>query len=279
MLLRYALATLGGRGPRSLATSPILSSASRLVVSASQPSFPHVHIEKLKFAQAQTRPSSGLSDDATQIDNLQPPYTAKDLSKIEKRAYKKYGPKFLEHLSPEHRAKAEEAAEKRAKGAADYEEQFGPHWYSLTTKALGIVRRQRSAEVAALRKRKVQAFDSLHAERDRKRAEISSTLAQRDESLKELRVQLRKEYRAADADQKDFIKSRIKEVGEQKHLKLPSEASQEVARLHTWFTEEALPKLKQRFSEEERLLSEQYVGESWKRKRREITLQLLQARG
>ncbi|CAN8103226.1 unnamed protein product [Discula destructiva] len=75
---------------------------------------------------------------ASNIPGLATPWEFNDLTKKERKAYERFGPSYLDHMTPEDRDYADRMASIRAEKAAAFEAKFGSDWYAIMKQATRI---------------------------------------------------------------------------------------------------------------------------------------------
>lgn len=186
MSLRYTCATVGRHARTFLPPFFPTSSSLALALGPAQTTIRRRHpttIITTTTTATQTRLSSGSSASTT----LTPPWQFQDLSRSERQAFERWGPSFLEHMTPEQQDYAHKAAAARAKKAAELEGEFGSDWYAILQEATIIKDQQEHVELEHFMARNVDAgtmkelrkefFDQRKATKAARLHEAMQTLA------------------------------------------------------------------------------------------------------
>lgn len=75
---------------------------------------------------------------SSNVPNLTPPWQFKDLNKVERKSFERWGPSYFEHLSEKEKALVQKVVERRTRLAAEFEEEFGSDWYAILQEASAI---------------------------------------------------------------------------------------------------------------------------------------------
>lgn len=72
------------------------------------------------------------------ITALTPPWQFKNLSKIERKSFERWGPNYFEHLTDAQKELVQRVVEKRKSLTAQFEKEFGSDWYAIMEEANAI---------------------------------------------------------------------------------------------------------------------------------------------
>lgn len=86
---------------------------------------------------------------SSNIATLSPPWQFNDLARVERKAFERWGPKFLEHVDDKQREFIEKMVSKRTKMAKDLEGKYGSDWYALLQEATAIKDQQEDEDLKA----------------------------------------------------------------------------------------------------------------------------------
>lgn len=86
---------------------------------------------------------------SSNIATLSPPWQFSDLARVERKAFERWGPKFLEHVDDKQREFIEKMVSKRTKMANDLEGKYGSDWYALLQEATAIKDQQEEEDLKA----------------------------------------------------------------------------------------------------------------------------------
>ncbi|CAN8103385.1 unnamed protein product [Discula destructiva] len=123
MSFRHTIRALG------LGARPLLNFSSSTPAAA--PRFLNVAFYNTRLQSTRLASSSSSSSSSPSLPNLSPPWKLRDLSKVEKEAYEKYGTNYLEHLTTRQQTEARNAHRRREKCAKLREAELGPQWYEI----------------------------------------------------------------------------------------------------------------------------------------------------